>query len=69
MIPESDHEVLEIVDGVYEKYRKYSSYQLVNITHQKDSPWDQTFDGTLGKVIRTETIYKYFDDLIKDVPD
>jgi len=37
-------EIKQLLDKVWQVYGKYSGVQLSSLTHQKDSPWYQSFD-------------------------
>lgn len=50
------------IDKTIEKYGKYDAYELVKITHKKNSPWRKTGYSTFSKVnkqILDEIILKY----------
>ncbi len=49
---------LNSIDGTLEKYSKYTASQLVDLTHQKNSPWDKT-EKTSYSIITDEIIIKY----------
>ena len=56
----SDEE-MEVLLNVVEKYGKYSSPALVDITHQKNSPWSNVYEeGKLHIEIPKESIRNYF---------
>ena len=47
------------IDRVIERYKDYSASQLVNLTHKKNSPWENCYDGGFRTQISDEAILKY----------
>lgn len=59
-----DEEVMSLLSTVWEVYKNYSAIQLSNLTHEKGSPWDQTFAQSEGRKsvdIPDDLIRRYFD--------
>lgn len=54
----SDDELQLLID-IQREYGKYTASALVNITHEKGSPWWQVYHGS-GQTISTETMKDYF---------
>ena len=49
-----------IIDKTIEKYGDMTAVDLVELTHQKGSPWDKTYiEGEMYKVIQDRDIIKY----------
>ena len=60
----ADKLTLELVRLVWKSYKKYSAAQLMRKTHEKDSPWEQTWsknEGVRGADIQDKSIKEYFD--------
>ncbi len=58
-------ETIEFLDFIWSTYKKFSPIHLSNITHLKDSPWDQVRQGHKGDLrrgipMRNELIKRYF---------
>lgn len=49
---------LDSIDKTLDRYLKYSSTELVNLTHKKDSPWDISNKLNSAKIL-DEVIIKY----------
>lgn len=54
---ESDEEVREILNFVYDNFSIYTAWQLREMSHKKGSPWDKT---QKNEVIDTKLIKEYF---------
>lgn len=54
---ESDSKVKSILELVYDNFSIYTAWQLREMSHVKDGPWDKT---PKDKVIDLELIKKYF---------
>lgn len=54
---ESDTEIKNILDLVYDSFSIYTAWQLREMSHVKDGPWDKT---EKNKVISTDLIKEYF---------
>lgn len=55
----------EFVGSVYQHYRQFEAWELSDITHEKDSPWDRVWNpegasGRLGLRIRNDEIKAHF---------
>lgn len=55
-----DSKTIEILLAVINDYGKYSSSELINITHKKGSPWDMVYSENKNNIITTKSIYEYF---------
>ncbi|RZL28130.1 MAG: DUF4065 domain-containing protein [Sphingomonas sp.] len=58
------------VADVFSIYENKSAFELSDMTHEKDSPWDKVWNtkaavGRLGLRIRNEDIEEYFRDLLR----
>lgn len=60
---EIDPHAAQVVKNVFEAYKHFNGVQLSALTHQKGTPWDQTWDGSRNKVIPNDLIKKHFDEL------
>lgn len=65
-----DEETQELIQGVWELFDKYSSGELVEITHQHE-PWKSVFKEGENKVIPVEIIKEYYKDtfVLEDYDD
>lgn len=55
----------EFVGSVYQHYQQFDAWELSEITHEKDSPWDKVWNpteasGRLGLRIRNDEIKAHF---------
>jgi uncharacterized phage-associated protein len=59
-----DRNLLAFIDKIWEVYGKFTAIQLSNITHESNTPWDETW-GSEGVPKNTDiddsVIKKYFD--------
>lgn len=57
----SDHglEKLRSIDSTLHRYRSLTSTQLVELTHQEETPWKKSYHGGSYEVIRDDTIKSY----------
>ena len=55
-----DSKTIELLLAVINDYGKYSSSELINITHEKGSPWDSVYKENENNIISKESILKYF---------
>lgn len=58
---ESDE--IELLLDVSREYDKYSTTKLVNMTHEKGSPWHQVYKEHESKIISKSSIREYFETL------
>lgn len=68
---DSDDEALGVIDGVLGLYGNMNAIQLVNLTHQPDTPWDISWNKQGGKQyisypIDNEIIKNHFRKVISD---
>ena len=43
MMDESEAEIIEVLKFVWNVYKQYSAFDLVNLTHKPDTPWSQSY--------------------------
>lgn len=55
-----DSNTIEILLAVINDYGKYSSSKLIEITHEKDSPWDMVYSENVNNIIPNNAIKEYF---------
>jgi len=55
-----DQPVVDLLDAVLDKYGHLSAIQLSRLTHQEETPWSRTWDGTPDKSIPDELIAEHF---------
>ena len=55
-----DSKTIELLLAVINDYGKYSSSELINITHKKGSPWDSVYKENENNIISKERIAEYF---------
>lgn len=68
-IPKTDATTNLILDKVWAAYRRLSGWSLRNKTHENDTPWTQTYDGVMGRVISDELIAPHFHKKIRQIVD
>lgn len=66
-IPASDATTRLILEKVWAAYGQFSGWALRNKTHESDTPWTKTYDGTLSKVIPDELIAPHFHQKIREI--
>lgn len=65
-----DNDESDIVDAVWDQYKSYDAFELSDLTHKKDSPWDIIFHDKqseiygYGNVIPNELIQIYYGSII-----
>lgn len=57
---ESDARTREVLHMTYDNFAIYTAWQLRNMTHIENGPWDMTFVPHKNKEINIELIKKYF---------
>lgn len=57
---EADTETREILNLTYENFAIYTAWQLRNLTHVKNGPWDKTYIPDKNKEISPAEIKSYF---------
>ena len=55
-----DSNTIELLLAVINDYGKYSSSKLIEITHEKGSPWDMVYSENANNIIPNNTIKEYF---------
>lgn len=72
-----DNNTVEFLTSVYCEYMDSSTSALINMTHEKGSPWSEVYVENESNVIPKELIHSYFgtlpkiktlDDAIKNMP-
>lgn len=53
-------ELKEFLSGVWDEYAKYSATYLVDLTHEKGSPWSDTYSRDANKEIPADLMMRYF---------
>lgn len=58
-----------LIRGVWDIYGSSNGYQLANMTHEKDTPWHQTWQNGIGKnlIISNELIKEYYQKQLGEV--
>jgi uncharacterized phage-associated protein len=62
-------DTMPLLDKVWSIYEKHNGLNLSTITHQKDSPWDKTWNQNGGKeelftIIPNDSIKEYYKNII-----
>ena len=55
---EKDHRIC--LDVTYNAFGHFSPFELVNISHQKNSPWEKVYNEKHNQLIEKSLIEKYF---------
>ena len=50
----------------YDNFAIYTAWQLRNMTHEKGTPWYQTYKPGKNKKISVDLIKKYFDTYVME---
>lgn len=58
---EADTKARDILNMTYDSFAIYTAWQLRNMTHVKDGPWDKVYDSGKNKTIPIDLIQEYFD--------
>jgi len=64
-IENSDKDVIMILGKVWYIFKHYSAWQLRNITHDKDAPWEKTYKKGESCPIPSDLIREHFKERIK----
>lgn len=70
IIPQPKDDLTKVIlEGMWIIYGDKSGYQLANLTHEPDTPWDQTWDGGKGKgrVISNDLIKEYYRTMLDEI--
>jgi uncharacterized phage-associated protein len=66
-VPRSDVKTINILGLVWNAYRSFTGEALIEKTHEKGSPWSQTFKpGVRHSVIDDNLIREHFEERIAD---
>ena len=58
---ENDEKAIEALELTYDNFAIYTAWQLRNLTHEENSPWDVTVANEgIGSVINSDVIRDYF---------
>lgn len=69
-IDKNDKMTRAILDKVWAAYKRFSGWALREKTHERGTPWDQTYDPNVrGKVIKDGVIKKHFHEKIREIVD
>ena len=68
-LPKSDATTNMILEKVWAAYKRFTGWALRNKTHEADTPWTQTFDGSMDKVISDDLISPHFHQKIREIVD
>ena len=68
-VPPSDATTRMILEKVWAAYGRFSGWALRNKTHEQGTPWSETYDGTLNKVIPDDLISPHFHKKIREIVD
>ncbi|MEW5249781.1 Panacea domain-containing protein [Microbulbifer sp. 2201CG32-9] len=67
-IPDDDEDLLFILNYVWEVYRQYSAFDLVDMTHQPETPWAVTYKpNSKYEKIPDNLIKEHYKKFIQDV--
>ncbi|CAC9644138.1 Panacea domain-containing protein [bacterium endosymbiont of Bathymodiolus sp. 5 South] len=50
----------EIINAVYDNYKKYNGIQLSNLTHQANTPWSKSWKNNKYGVIPADDICEFY---------
>lgn len=68
-VPASDPTTRMILEKVWAAYSGFSGWALRNKTHEPDTPWSMTYDGSMSKVIPDDLISSHFHQKIREIVD
>lgn len=57
---DTDQQVKEILEEVYDTFNKYTAWQLRNLSHDPNGAWAKVFDGNNKTIIKEDLLKKYF---------
>lgn len=60
-----DKELFQTLDIIWNVYKDAPANHLVAMTHERGTPWWETYDGSRDKEIPKSRIYRYYKPLIK----
>lgn len=71
-----DDDDFQLLTDVFTNYMNYSTNALIDLTHEKGSPWSEVYQENKNVVIPNELIKQYFSqqklrtihDIVKDIP-
>lgn len=56
----TDSELFELLDEVWHMYKKYNGGELIELTHQRGTPWDKAYEPDMNNVIPVEDIRDHY---------
>lgn len=56
----------DFIEIIWKNYKQFSGLELSTKTHLPNTPWDNTYDGTMNKIIPNELIKNYYKGLINE---
>lgn len=64
---EENYEItIKILDKVWERYKKYTGYELIDLTHKDGTPWSEVYNEETHHIpISDDLIKEYYSNLIK----
>lgn len=72
LIPSKDKilensDTFDFIKTIFNKYGQYTSGQLISLTHEKDSPWDKTWQEGRGRSLQIDnySILEYYSEKVK----
>jgi uncharacterized phage-associated protein len=68
-IPASDKLINLILEKVWAAYKTFSGWALREKTHEPDTPWTATYDGSMDKQIPDDLISQHFHRKIREIVD
>lgn len=65
---ENKENLLKIFQTVWDSYKNYSAWGIVQKTHEKGTPWEQTYsEEKRGLIIEDELIQTYYKNFLKQM--
>ncbi len=56
---------IKILDKVWDSYKQYSGYELIDLTHKNNTPWSQVFKHNQHHIkLEDKEIKKYYTELL-----
>ena len=56
---------IQILDKVWDSYKKYTGYELIDLTHKDNTPWSQVFQHNQHHIILEDSAIKtYYTELL-----
>lgn len=62
-----DEDEIKIMDAILQSHQNYSASELIEITHEKDGPWEKTYKkGEVPQTIPYDLIKEHYKRIIKN---